>query len=288
MPMEVCVDESGIHGGSRRCVVAGLAGGRNAMSSLEVEWAAILRNFGVPEEVGFHAKTFFKRGKNGQRYGPYEGWSDQEAIDFISQLVKSVTDLELKPVGGGVFIEYFNSLSHNLRRWLTGGVYDENRKKWLSSGAPNRPYFFAFNEIAVGAAEHAKTGVKIDCICDRQDNFSGLAMQMWNYMKDEMDWYTGKHLGSINFYSRFERVSLQAADMLAFCLHHVEAYRADTDKYEVAFVLHNIAKNGMDVRKLDRQAVELMLPGYPPSLREQDEKKLRVREMRQDNGRAGH
>jgi hypothetical protein len=280
MPMEVCVDESGIHGGSKRCVVAGLAGGRNDINTLESKWAEILREFSVPSEVGFHAKTFFRKNSNGQRFGPYTGWSDQKSLDLIAQLVSSVTDLDLKPVGGGVFIEYFNSLSHNLRRWLTGGVYDESRRKWLSSGAPNKPYFFAFNEIVVGAAEHAKTGVKIDCICDRQDNFSGLATQMWNYMKDDMDWYTGKHLGGINFYSRFERVSLQAADMLAFCLHHVEAYRAGTNKYEVAYVLHHIAKNGMYVRKLDRQAVELMLPGYPPSLREQDERKLRSRELR--------
>jgi hypothetical protein len=283
MPMEVCVDESGIHGGSKRCVVAGLAGGRNDIVALESRWKDILQEFHIPPEVGFHAKTFFRRGKNGQRYGPYAGWSDQQAIDFAGNLVASVTDLELKPVGGAVSIEYFNSLSHNLRRWLTGGVYDQERKKWLTSGAPNKPYFFAFNEIAVGAAEHAKSGVKIDCICDRQDNFSGLAIQMWNYMKDEMQWYTGEHLGGIHFYSRFERISLQAADMHAFCLYHIESYRADTDNYEIAFVLHNIAKNGTHVKKLEKQAVDLMLPAYPPSLKEEDDRKLRVRESRQSN-----
>jgi hypothetical protein len=124
----------------------------------------------------------------------------------------------------------------------------------------------------------------MDCIFDRQDNFGPLAIQMWNYMKDQLEWETGKHLGGISFYSRFERVSLQAADMLSHCLYHVEAYRKDTDKYEVAYVLHHITKNGMDVKKLDQETVEMMLPGYPPSLRELDEKR---RQLMQSRGATG-
>jgi hypothetical protein len=282
--MEVCADESEIHGGSRRCVVAGFAGGRRKVVALEKRWREILSQFKIAEDIGFHAKTFFKRSASGRRFGPYEGWSDQQARDFVAQLVKAVTDVTLYPVGGGVDMQYFNSLSHNLRRWLTGGMYDSSKGKWLTSGAPNKPYFFAFQQLVIGSAQFANPGVTIDCICDRQDTFSSLAIQLWNYMKDELVWETGKHLGGIDFYSRFQRFALQAADMLAFCLHHVEAYRADTDKYEIAYVLHHIMKNGMYVKKLDSQTVELLLPGYPERLKEIDEEKQRVRELRQNDG----
>ena len=286
VPMEVYADESGIHGGSRRCVLAGYSGGRRKQQALESDWRKALSDFSVPEDVGFHAKTFFKNGPAGQRFGVYQGCIDDKATAFIDRLIAATNNNALHPIGGGVYMEYWNSLSHNLRRWLTGGIYDEPSGKWLTSGAPNKPWFFAFQEVIIGGASFAKGGVKVDFIFDRQDNFSGLALNMFSQMRDEQRWRTGQHLGGIAFYSRFERVCLQAADLLAFCLFHLEAYRKDTDKPEIAYALHHLADREMNAKSLDRRAVELLLPQYPQSLKEQDEEKQRIREFRQHNAQA--
>lgn len=141
VPVEVYLDESGIHNGSRRCVVAGYCGGRRKLILLERDWLKTLDDFGIPREEGFHAKDFFKRSKLGKRFGPYEGWSDRKAREFLASLLHAIDDQGLNAVGGAVFIEYFNSLPHNLRRWLTGGIYDAKKGKWLTSGAPGKPYF---------------------------------------------------------------------------------------------------------------------------------------------------
>lgn len=121
----------------------------------------------------------------------------------------------------------------------------------------------------IGGASFAHHGVQADFILDRQDDFSGLALKLWNTMKNDLIWNTGKKLGQITFASRFERVCLQAADLVAFCLHHVEAYRRGTDRPDVAYALHHIGKR-LHVKKLDRESVRLLLPAYPQELKEQD------------------
>ena len=96
-------------------------------------------------------------------------------------------------------------------------------------------------------------------------------------MKDETVWRTGTHLGVISFASRLERIALQAADLLAFCLYHVEEYSVNTSKPQIAYALHYLAADAEHVKKLDQEAIDLLLPGYPKSLREADEKQSRIR-----------
>ncbi len=172
MPMEIYADESGIHAGSKRCVVAGLCGGRNKFNNLEWEWERLLKKSGIALEIGFHAKQLFRKTQDGERVGPYRGWSDARVFDFLSLAVGLIHSNSLRAVGGGIDINYFNSLPHNLRRWLTGGSYNEHTDKWTSSGAPSKPYFFAFHEVILASVQFAKhDSVVIDGIFDQQQNF---------------------------------------------------------------------------------------------------------------------
>lgn len=133
--MEVYADESGIHSDSTRCVVAGYTGGKNQWRAFEPQWKATLKEFGVPAHVGVHAKTFFKKSKGGKRFGPYEGWSDAKADQFLERLITIIRSHRIYPVGGYLDITYFTSLSMNKRKWLTGGMYDEQRRTWIKSDA---------------------------------------------------------------------------------------------------------------------------------------------------------
>ena len=284
MPMEVYADESGIQAGSKRFVLAGYAGGRNSLKSFEREWAATLKQYQIPEDVGFHAKSFFKRSANGRRFGVYEGWSDKKADQFLQGLVDCVLAHKMYPVGASIEMSLFNSLSYNLRRWLTGGVYDEGRRTWVKSGAPTKPYYWAFFQVLIGGAAEAKSGVKVDFIFDRQDDFRKHALNLWNEFKDELQWQTGDHLGTITFASRLERTALQAADLIAFCTYHGDEYNANTERLDIAYVIHMLITNREHMKRFNQKAVDLMLPAYPQSLKEQDEKKSGVRELRQGNG----
>lgn len=272
MPMEVCLDESGIHAGAKRCVVAGYAGGRQKIEALEDQWVCTLKRFNVPLEVGFHAKTFFAR------RGVHKGWSDAQAKDFITAMADSIHANELKAIGGGLSYSRFNALPENMRRWLTGGRFDEQRGRWLSSGAPSKPYFFGFHQAVVTSCKFAKSGVAVDFIMDRQENFSGLALETWNYFKTESRMHAQQHLGDISFYSRFERVSLQASDLLAFSMYHAEEYREECEKPLIRYAIHQLVKQNIHVQNLDKY-IDHLLPVYPKQLREQDEEQSRISEI---------
>jgi hypothetical protein len=222
VPIHVHIDESGIHGGSKKCAVAGLAGGARKMKVFEDSWKRLLCVSGIPEHVGFHAKTFFRRSSCGKRYGIYSDWSDSKATDFIDSLNTLMTASHLTPIGGVVTCDKFMRESHCLRRYLTGGNYDVTHGRWLSSGSPNRPYFFVFHQAVLAGCKLARDGVVADFFFDRQDDFSGHALKLWNQLKGLPNKEYGV-LGGIAFYSRFERICLQVADLIAYCSYHADS-----------------------------------------------------------------
>lgn len=273
--MEVYVDESGIHKNTdlppKRCVVAGFSGGRRKWLSFEREWVALLVEFGIPACVGFHAKTFFNRDKDGRRRGVYKDWDTAKSEAFLDGLLGIIDTHQLHAIGGAVDLQVFHGLSHNMRCWLTGGIYDDVGAKWQRSGAPNKPYYYAFQQAIVGGAEPASDGVQVDFIFDRQDEFRKYALDMWNTMKDGFSWQTGSHLGRIGFFSRLERIALQAADLLAYCCYHVDAYSANSWNRDIGYCLHRFLKSQrFKVKALDQNTIKLLLPVYPASLRAQD------------------
>ncbi len=277
MPMEACLDESGIHSGSKRIVLAGFAGGRQKIKALEKSWMEILSRFDVPLEIGFHAKVFFKQS------GPYYRWSGQRSKDFIDAIVEQIRIHEVKPIGACVSTEVFHRQSHNFRRWITGGQYDVERERWLSSGAPTKPYFFVFHQALIRGCADAKPGVRVDFIFDRQDNFSSLVFNLWNILKGDPRWKGGAHLGGVAFYSRFERPCLQLADFLAFCLYHIEEYSKEARNHHIRYAISRLVEEKVGVADMDK-AIEVLQTVYPARLREEDEAKSGIRGLQRGNG----
>jgi hypothetical protein len=221
VPLHVYIDESGIHGGSKKCAVAGFAGGAKKVKLFEDSWKRLMCASRIPEDKGFHAKSFFKRSSCGKRYGIYADWSDSKVVDFIESINTLVTTHHLTPIGGSVTCDKFMRESHNLRRYLTGGNYDVTHGKWVSSGAPNKPYFFVFHQVVLAGCK-LSAGVIADFFFDRQDDFSGHALKLWNQLK-HLSNKEYEVMGGIAFYSRFERVCLQVADLIAYCAYHADS-----------------------------------------------------------------
>ena len=80
-------------------------------------------------------------------------------------------------------------------------------------------------------------------------------------------------MGIIAFASRFERIALQAADLLSHCVYHVEEYRLDTKRPDIAYALHYLASKENNVKRLDADSIPLLMRGYPQELVEQDKKR---------------
>ena len=261
--MEVYLDESGIHDGSKLCVLAGYAGGARKLRNLEDRWCVLLRKFGIPENVGFHAKTFFRRKITGEYSHRYSGWNEQKASDFIIEAVQAINATELRAVGAAVEVAYFNSLPHNERKWLTGAEYDSKRGRFKSTGAPSRAYFFAFQQCVVAGTESADFNILVDFVMDQQKQFEGLAQQMFDQMRGFKGLSASAHLGRISFHSRSDRVGLQAADLLAHCMYHWEAYSEDTEHVDIRLAIHHILKGRFEVRKFDQQMIDHLMGQYP-------------------------
>jgi hypothetical protein len=138
---EAYMDESGIHAGSRVCVVAGFVAPNHVCADLEIKWRTVLRKFGVKY---FHAKEFAAIDS-----GQFFGWRAERKQRFISDALGTILDafyvrtaLKWPPLSIAVAIhaDDFSALSLDERRWLTGGSLARSEKlKWKSPGAPTKP-----------------------------------------------------------------------------------------------------------------------------------------------------
>jgi hypothetical protein len=191
---------------------------------------------------------------------------------LIDAVVGQIKAHQLKPIGASATTVLIQQRTYNFKRWITGGGYDTKRGQWLSSGASNKPYFFVFHQALIRGCADAKPGVRVDFVFDRQDNFAGLALKIWNALKGNTLWKGGAHLGGIAFYSRFERPCLQLADFLAFCVYNVDEYREDARNLDIAYAIHRLIQAKVSIADMDK-AMELLDLVYPARLKEEDDQK---------------
>lgn len=204
-------DESGIHGDSSHCIVAGFVGSDREWNNFETKWQK------ASGGVVFHGNEFFGRKPDGGRTKTYKGWSDQKAKDYLTGLVEAITSSRLTPVGAVVDVKAFMAFPENERRYLTGAVYIHNRQRFISTGVPGKPYFLAFMHC-VTAATHCirRSGLKINFVFDRQEQYEGNAVELiiraGQKAKPEQ---FRRRLGEITFKDKKDVEALQAADLLA-------------------------------------------------------------------------
>jgi hypothetical protein len=212
-------DESGIHGGgttpenppSPVCVVAGYFGGSGSLRKLGQRWSAVVGRYNVPE---FHAKEFWGFTKDGERVGPYRGWSSTKARVFLDELVSIIEKhYRVHPVASAVVVQSFNKLPYNKRRFLTGAQLVNG--KFKSSGCPSKPYFLPFQVALLDAADHAPIGGKANFFLDLNKNFKGYALDVFGLIKKQ-EIKIAPRLGEIGFPTGLEAPQLQAADLLCY------------------------------------------------------------------------
>ena len=209
--IQAYLDETSIHEGAGACAIAGYFGGPGQWKRQGRQWAEILKRYKVEE---FHAKQFWGFDDKGKRVGPYKDWPDTEASAFLNELISTIeTHPKLHPISSVVVMQSWNKLSHNQRRFLTGGRLING--KFKSSGCPSKPYFLPFQSCIVDAAAHAPIGGKAHYFFDLNKQFKGYALDCFALLKN-YPLMVKDRLGDIDFKTGLEAVQLQAADLYCY------------------------------------------------------------------------
>lgn len=208
-------DESGIHDGANWCVVCGYVGREDHWVTFHTVWKQLLDEFGVTD---FHSKEFFGRTSDGKRVGQYAGWTDAQAASFLEHLTAQINLSELiHPVGCGVNVSDFHSLSVGERRYLTGGHFVHGRFRH-NTGAPTQPYYLALIDVLVDVLRGTPgDGSAMHLMMDRQNVLSAQAVNAINvaHNKTKIEHpEIASRLGSVAFDDRIKFGGLQAADLL--------------------------------------------------------------------------
>jgi hypothetical protein len=270
------MNESGIHHGAKLCVVAGYYGTKAAWEIFERQWRSVLRNHHI-EQVGFHAKRFWKRTKTGERVPPYTGWNDETANRFLERLVQTVLRNRIFPFGYGVVEEDWMRLPLNARRILTGATY--RRGRFSSSGSPNRSYYLPFifslsaSLARSGAAEVAE---KVHFFVGLDRTLSGYARDLYRRaLEDPRVREPFRNLfGTLSFPLSKDTPQLQAADLLAHRLYsdYMQSLNGSKPTGEITRLLVRNQRQVFEL--LDTPTLEELLEQYMKQYKAEDRKDL--------------
>ena len=230
--LAVCADESGIHDGAGVCIIAGYIASVKQWIWFDSRWDAALERNDVAD---FHSKDFFALNGVGQRVGRYRSranpsekhsygdWSDARANRFIADLLSAIHDSQIHPIGSYVSTEVFFSFTYGQRKVFTGGKFTyANGLKWLTSGAPSKPYFLVYDHCLVEAFHRTKVGMRTLFLFDQQKEFEKRAAQQFSESLaalgngPEASTVRGKYAG-VKFHERLDFPGLQAADLYTHC-----------------------------------------------------------------------
>ena len=159
-------DESGTHENPPYCLVAGWIGSPRQWRLFEDSWNEVLHEYSISE---FHSTDFFNRKHNKSSGNPYRDWDDARSQAFLNALSNIVIERRIFPIGGAVDVKAFMSYSEGERRYLTSAQIKQSGK-WVTTGAPTRPYQLAFPLFLTEAAQAAKGDAVIQFVLDQNNN----------------------------------------------------------------------------------------------------------------------
>jgi hypothetical protein len=198
--IDAYIDESGIHGGATACIVAGYFGKKGPWRSLEIKWNRVLRRFKVPLQK-FHAKELEdKRSK----------------ADFLSELVRVVSECRVHPFCYGIFVDDFFKLSLNQRKFVTGAFWNAETGKFTTTGCPNKPYFLAFTECLKIVTAHTPMASRAHFFFGVDRPIEGYAKVLFRYFRTRSTDLSRKKFGTISFPLAKQTPQLQLADLFSY------------------------------------------------------------------------
>jgi hypothetical protein len=203
------LDDSGTHGNSPICVLAGYFGGQRQWVSFDRQWSKALSDFGIKE---FHAHRFWAAAK-GKKVAAYEGWDGHRATRLINRLLTIVGSHRVYPFGSAIVMDDWNALPGDEQKVLTGAAYFKG--KTVTPGARKKAFFLPFVHAVRKAANYCPQEQKMDFVFDENELYKPYAQDYFELMTKLPD-PVGKVLGQISFVSSEQTPAVQAADLLAY------------------------------------------------------------------------
>jgi hypothetical protein len=209
--IDAYLDESGIHGNAKVCMIAGYWGGPGQMRRLDRAWRDALAKFGFPMK-DFHAKDLIKK---------------RDARSMLEALARVAGEQrKVYPVAYGIVVDDFNSFSLDERRFMTGATLMQKSAKLVTSGCPSKPYFAPFQNILKIVTDAAPVGGKAHFYFGLGRSFAEYARVMFKQIKEDepikkavSTWRSRDRLGDARFPLAEETAPLQAADLLVHSLY---------------------------------------------------------------------
>jgi hypothetical protein len=138
--------------------------------------------------------------------------------------INATLSLDFGLVGVAINTKDFFALSLDERRWLTGG-YMSQARRWKKQGAPNKPYFLAFQQAVMDAVKftqdrdiggvHLGIGEPVHFVFDQQHEYESSARATFNALKRAPS-SVKERIGDIVFTSKLRAIPLQVADFIAY------------------------------------------------------------------------
>lgn len=264
-------DESGTHGSSRVCVVAGYFATQNQWDAFDRKWRKALQDYRLKE---FHATRFWAHvrqlaassGKgHGSRVSEYRRWGKKRCDRFIERLLSIIESHRIFPVGCVLVMREWSSLRQDERAVLTGAEQDPGGRL-KTAGAARKPYFLPFRFSILAAAIHCAAKQRLHCSFDLNDSFSGYALNYFKTMKG-LRFEKYRRLGEIFFTTSEEATPVQAADLLAYEWNQYACQRLDANSGPAnpSPILSRAIKNmkrRSDCKLFDRRGMDAALRDY--------------------------
>lgn len=215
-------DESGIDGHGPYCVVAGFIGSPRKWGSFNKAWGKIIEEAGVKE---FHAQQFFNRrlATEGKR-NPFRDWPESKATKFLDDLLAVIKQHKgrISPAGCSLNVQDFLSFTWGERQYLTGGIWDSGKSRFVTNGAPSRVYPLPLHGFIGDALTHARPDdCKVHFVFDEQRVMQeGILQTIAQVRKAGLfDKPVHQKVGVIGFDDSESWPGIQAGDMLAHLLY---------------------------------------------------------------------
>ena len=250
------LDDTGTHDGAEYCSCIGAVSGVQPWRRFDREWKRELRRFGVEE---FHARRFFARDSEGNRVPPYRGWSDEKALDFLDSMTSLFRAMKAGIVGSAVETKVFFDLPEVERAFWTGQVIHQETGQRLGTGAPNKPFIFAFAVALVWALDFGRSRTTLGVVLDQSDSLAPQAASMCAQATN-----VPRYLGLVRGFhpaSRKEFLPLQLADLAAWLWNRYLTKGDLTD--EQNFAMERISKKGAGIKLLNAEGLYALKENHP-------------------------
>jgi hypothetical protein len=209
------IDESGIHDGSKFCMIGGYVGRAEEWAIFEKDWQGVLDKYRV---CWFHAKEFFSRAH--PTYHRALGWTDTRKDEFLNELIDAINARDVFLMASAVDVHLFFKLTMDERRQFTGGHYNHERKKWGEQGKPNAPYFLPFHHCLQIAAYKVPEGELLYPVVAEHNDYKIKVAELYPLIRNnEGISYSSRLAPELLIASPRSNVMLQAADLAAYSFY---------------------------------------------------------------------